>query len=87
MVYPAKSYIWLFMPLILILLNNFYSPKELCGVKIYASQYFSKHPKQFFFWRRSRDGGHLITGIAFQVKLFDTEHLENSSSVFVDNKM
>lgn len=49
MVYPAKSYIWLFMPLILILLNNFYSPKELCGVKIYASQYFSKHPKQFFF--------------------------------------
>lgn len=37
------------MPLILILLNNFYSPKELCGVKIYASQYFSKHPKQFFF--------------------------------------
>lgn len=48
MVYPAKSYIWLFMPLILILLNNFYFPKELCGVKIYASQYFSKHPKQFF---------------------------------------
>lgn len=47
MVYPAKSYIWLFMPLILILLNNFYS-KELCGVKIYASQYFSKPPKQFF---------------------------------------
>lgn len=38
------------MPLTLISLKYFYSPKKLCEVKIPASQYVSKPPKQPFIY-------------------------------------
>ena len=59
------------MPLILMSLNNFYSPtKELCKVKVYASQYFPSLQSSFAF---SFFFGHLK----------DIGHPESSNSVFV----
>lgn len=79
--YWAQNCRWLFMPLILVSLNNF-SSRELCEVKIYTSQYFCNSPKQlvfFFFW--SVDNRHCLWS---EIAL-DAEHHENSNSVFVDH--